>query len=1110
MSVSPPAINKLLILGESNSIYAKGWVAGLTNQTQGHIEVTNSSLGSSGIFNAIYKLILLGENIASIRIVLLDTSIQDASFYRHRTADYFELLGALIDYLYSRAIVVGYLQFEKLNKEVLEPEFYTELRQFLESRKVIFWNVNALILKHSDIKKPAELHFAYADPHHIKPEVAFHVGKIVGHELRAHLDNLAQDSSLPTPQLELPFKLISAEYFQSSQHSSLGQIETSLFQAKTLLVSEQGLELSVPRHLQGHDIVGLLFNANNANGVLHLASKSTLLKNLSNNSKLYWKSPLVWSRPLHQAVTLGKTLTLKAEKLSPHLEQTEYCDSHFIDEDAPLSLEIVGLITRLKPSEKLQTTAQQDLNQESKNKVASLFAKSQFKEATQLVEQLLPTHQGSSFLWKAYGAALLQTTRPNEAISALLKSIALCADDIEAHNALAVAYQQCRNFDAAEHHFLRAIALSPNYFEAIFNFAEMCFERQRYEQAIPYFDHALRIKSDFIDALMKRGIALYHQGRCEDAEQDFSQVIKLNPRSHEAHCNLGNVLRSSQRVAEAEQHYLHAIELNATFVEAHSNLSHLLSDSQRYQAAFESSQVAVQLNPKHLGALSNMALAQRGLGHIAEAILTLRKALKISPDYGEAQINLAYMQLSLGQFEEGWRLHESRLSNTKNAGLAHHFAQSCPPWQGQSITGKTLLIIPEQGLGDQIQFVRYCSLLQEMGVAKIYLICIEPLAELFSFLKNDRLTLLTETQAVPPCDYHVFMLSLPYLCQTRFETIPNRVPYLSADLQLSQEMHQRLLGITDMKVGLCWFGSSKYKYDAERSLELTSLKALSTLTGVQYFNLQRDARLPFLNFFHEQAHDLGHEIDAHTSAFQETAALIANLDLVITCDTAIGHLAGALGKPVWLLQPFVADWRWMNEGETTPWYPHTRLFRQNSTRSWEEVIARVCMELQSASNQHHLHLSTNLSAAPVSANTTSNLSVPISFGEFFDKISILEIKQQRISDTQKLKSINSELNQLTASMSPELSDHQELTSLRRELKQVNEDLWEIEDQLRQIEIAATFDHTFIELARSVYKKNDLRAQIKYTINTLTNSPLREEKSYPTSPAHNTQQSPAAR
>lgn len=1108
MSVSPAAINKLLILGESNSIYANGWVAGLTNQTQEHIEIINSSLGSSGIFNAIYKLIRLGESIASFQVVLLDTCIQDASFYRHRTADYFELLGALIDYLQSRSITVAYLQFEKLNKEVLEPEFYAELRQFLESREVIFWNVNALILKHSDIKTTAELHFAYADPHHIKPEVAFHVGKIVGHELKAYLDNLAQDSSPPRPQQELPFELISAELFQSSQHSSLGQIETSLFQAKTLLISEQALELPVPRHLQGHDIVGLLFNANNANGVLQLASKNTLLKNLSNNSKQYWKSPLVWSRPLHQAVTLGKTLTLKAEKRSPHMEHTEYCDSHCLDENAPLCLEIIGLITRFKPSEKLPPNVQQDLNQKSKSKVASLFAKSQFKEATQFVEQFLPTHQGSSFLWKAYGAALLQTARAEEAISALLKSVALCADDIEAHNALAVAYQQCRNFDAAEHHFLRAIALSPNYFEAIFNFAEMYFERQRYDQAIPYFDHALRIKSDFIDALMKRGIALYHQGKCDDAEQDFSQVIKLNPRSHEAHCNLGNVLRSSQRVAEAEQHYLRAIELDATFVEAHSNLSHLQSETQRYQAAFESSKMAVQLNPQHLGALSNMALAQRGLGHIAEAILTLRNALKIKPDYDEGQINLAYMLLSLGQFEEGWRLHESRLSNTKNAGLARHFTQSCPQWQGQSITGRTLLIIPEQGLGDQIQFVRYCSLLQEMGVAKIYLICIEPLAELFSFLKNDRLTLLTETQTVPPCDYHVFMLSLPYLCQTRFETIPNRVPYLSADTQLSQEMQQRLCGITDMKVGLCWFGSSKYKYDAERSLQLTSLQALNTLTGVRYFNLQRDARLSFLHLFHEQAHDFGHEIDAHTSAFQETAALIVNLDLVITCDTAIGHLAGALGKPVWLLQPFVADWRWMNEGETTPWYPHTRLFRQNSTRSWEAVIARVCTELQSASDQHRLNSSTNLSTTPVSA--TSILSIPISLGEFFDKISILEIKRQRISDTQKLKSINSELNQLAACVPQELSDHQELTSLRRNLKQINEELWEIEDQLRQIETTDRFDETFIELARSVYKKNDLRAQLKYTINTLTNSTLREEKSYPTSPANNTQQLPAIR
>lgn len=1106
MTIPSEAIKHLLILGESNSIFTNGWVAGL--QQQSDFAITNSSLGSSGIFNAIYKLIQIDENISSYHAILLDTCIQDAHFYSHRITEYFEILDDLIQYLHSHQIAIFYLQFEKIDKEDFEYNFYILLKQFLERRNITVWNVNQLIFKHSDIKEQSELHHAYADPHHIKPEVAFHIGKIISHDIKLKLSDMAYQPVNITPK-NLNFGLIDANHLTLPFDYQTGLLHTSLFQSKTLLVRGEVINIPVPTKLLGHEVIGILFNANNANGVLELQSINSLSKNLANNSKLYWQSPLVWSRPLHNSVTLSKVLSICAKTNISQIEQTEYCHPDFIDRNIPICIEIVGLITRIKQTAE-ENAILPRLNQHHKNEITTLYSKDRFKEVIQLVEKLLLKHQTDNFLWKVYGAALLRIDKVDEAIDALQKSICLCSDDVEAQNTIAVAYQQNRQFKSAEKHFVHAISLSPMYFATNFNLADLYFGMREYDKAIVYFNRALQTKSYFVDALMKRGIALHHRGNFEDAAQDFLRVIDSNPQSHEAHCNLGNALASMGRSEQAEHHYMRAIELDIAFVDAYSNLSHLQSSIGRYEEALESATTALKLTPQHLGALNNLALAQRGMGEFADATLTLRKALEISPHYDEAKVNLAYLLLAQGEFQEGWRLHEFRHSIKKLTRIDSQFALDSPQWKGQSLKKKTLIIFPEQGLGDQIQFIRYINVLLDMDVRKIYLYCIDQLYDLFSQLENERVTLVKETHLIPKCDYHTFLMSLPNLCAARKDSISLHTPYLSADKKLSQQIGARLHEVSGLKVGLCWFGSSQYKYDAERSLDLTTLHSLSTLSGIVFFNLQKGARLPFLNLFQNTAFDFGREIDAEMPPFKETAAQIINLDLVITCDTAVGHLAGALGKPVWLLLPFVADWRWMNEGEKTAWYPHTRLFRQSSNRSWEDVVGRVYSELQEKSNQHALQTRTLKQTSADSLSSTSTIQIPISLGDFFDRISILEIKQQKIYDAKKLKYIDLELSELLACIPTHLSDNQELSSLRIALKEVNEDLWDIEDNLRHIETTQHFDKTFIELARSVYKKNDLRAQIKYTINTLTNSTLREEKSYPTSLPNNTQQSPATR
>lgn len=1088
---------KLLVLGESNSIYKNGWVAGLREQTQSSLEVTNTSLGSSGIFNSIYRLIKLSDQIAAFDVVILDTCIQDASFYTHRIDEYFELLDCVIRYLQSRQLIVGYLQFEKLQCDRPESDFYLELQNFLDSRRLVTWNVNRLILQYSDIKSRSDLHFAYADMHHIKPDVAFHIGKIVGHEIQQILAKETQATrQTKASNTTHPFGFIDFRHLPDSSDWTKGSIKTSLFEAETFCIGNEEVTLTVPTPLQDHEIIGILFNANTANGILTIASENSIRKNLANNSKQFWQAPLVWSRPLHHPVKLNKTLRLQAQLEAERFEQTEYCQIDFIDKNTSINIEIVGLLTYKKTqADQTGSLPKKELPRPTRLAIVKLLSEARHEEVERQICQLIPEFLEDSFLWKSYGAALLQGAKSTEAITALQKSIALCNKDAETYNVLAVAFQQSGHFDAAEKNFLHALTIKPDYVEALFNLGELHFDRHHYEESLDFFNRVISAQPAFTDAFTKRGIALHHCKKYQEAKQDFSLVIKRHPNSANAHCNLGNTLKAMSLQDEAEQHYLSAITLDQACVDAYSNFSLLQSETRRYQAALANAKSALQINPHHLGALNNLALAQRGLGEIENATQTLRSALALSPNDQEIQVNLAYLLLSQGNFDEGWPLHEARYSKRQNANLLRNLSNSSAEWQGQSLKDKTIVVLPEQGLGDQIQFVRYIKLLQDLKPKRIYLVCIKPLLALFSSLQSDSLELTTDVSTLPPCDYHASLLSLPYRCQTRAGSIPNTVPYLDADPSLREKFIEQLGHLSDLKVGLCWFGSTQYKYDAERSLELSILKPLSEVSGVRFFNLQKDARLAFLSQFQGSAFDLGHEIDTGVPAFQETAALIHHLDLVITCDTAVGHLAGALGKPVWLLQTFVADWRWMSEDQYTPWYPNTRLFRQTANRSWHDVLVKVCLELQQYSIKHANDRSALNKTTDLAVHFPNSLSVPISMGEFFDKISILEIKQQRIQDAQKLTSVRHELEELNSLVTIELSSHIQLTNLRLRLKQLNEEIWDVEDQLRQLEAIHQFDQQFIQLARSVYQKNDRRAQLKSEINTLTRSKLREEKSY---------------
>ena len=404
-----------------------------------------------------------------------------------------------------------------------------------------------------------------------------------------------------------------------------------------------------------------------------------------------------------------------------------------------------------------------------------------------------------------------------------------------------------------------------------------------------------------------------------------------------------------------------------------------------------------------------------------------------------------------------------------------------PEWSGEPIAGRRILVLDEKGLGDVIHFSRYLSLLAEAG-GEVTFHCRKPMHRLLSTLPGAP-RLVEAPGPAETFDYEVALVSLPRAFKTRADTIPAAIPYLRAEEALIAKWAERL-GRYGFRIGISWQGSPNPKADMARAMPLRSFAPLARIPGVRLISLQKNGGVDQLadgehGFVVEE---LGQDFDAGPDAFVDTAAVMANLDLIVTCDTSIAHLAGALGKSVWVALKGVPDWRFLLEREDTPWYPNMRLFRQQQRGEWNGVFARMA---------HALDELTRPSPKP----GATSLRIPGAVGELIDKISILEIKAAYIGEAGKPRNVQNELDQLR-----ELHDEGEfagprLEALTGELKCVNQALWNIEDAIRVCEQRGEFGEEFIALARSVYKTNDRRAALKRDINLLFNSMIIEEKSY---------------
>jgi tetratricopeptide (TPR) repeat protein len=440
--------------------------------------------------------------------------------------------------------------------------------------------------------------------------------------------------------------------------------------------------------------------------------------------------------------------------------------------------------------------------------------------------------------------------------------------------------------------------------------------RGRYEEALACYDHALAIRGDIPQIWNNRGRALRRLDHLDEAEQSLREALRLKPDFANAHNNLGVLLEYLGRFEEAEASVRAALRLQPERAVAHFHLGNILYD----------------------------------LGRAGEAAASYRTALRLQPEISGLHASLGFALLLAGRFEEGWKEFESRWLT--EPGVTLRPLWGVPSWDGEAIGKRAILLVSaDAGHGDTLQFCRYVP--QIAASAGTTILSVQPaLMRLLSRLPGVS-EIVTEGGRPSSFDLWCPLMSLPYAAGTTLETIPATTPYLTADPADVVHWRERLAGFAGPRVGLCWAGG-RSNLDRRRSITLDTLAPLGAVSGVQFISLQKGppatqvARPPH----GMELYDFTEELDD----FADTAALIDNLDLVISVDTAVAHLAGALGKPVWLLNRFDTDWRWLQNRDDSPWYPSLRLFRQPTHGDWPSVISRVQGALQRLLDGDHSQL----------------------------------------------------------------------------------------------------------------------------------------------------------
>ena len=586
------------------------------------------------------------------------------------------------------------------------------------------------------------------------------------------------------------------------------------------------------------------------------------------------------------------------------------------------------------------------------------------------IEEALKRHNTNVLLWNNYANLLRQEGRTGEAIGAYKRALEREPHAVAIRFNLAVLLHETNRLEEAIEAYTQLLQIDPYHKGALYNLSVILHQKGLYEDAISYLNRCLKIdpkdartinlialvfeaagNASAAEGCFRRAIQLMpadytvrfnyanllsRQRRTEEAVEEYKKAVSLNLNSIEAYIQLGNHLKLLKRYTEAIDAYHKVIELDPSSADGYNNLGNVLKEMGRYDEALSYINRAIEIDPKQAGYYFNLGLIYKELYRYEDAIDAYRSAISLKYDYPEAHWNLALLLLMHGDFKNGWPQYEWRKRLSLYEPYVRGFKE--PLWRGEDLQGKRILIHDEQGFGDAIQFVRYVPLLKAMG-ATVFVECLSPLARLFEGVVGvDRV--ITRGFGLPNFDYHCSILSLPMMFKTDLTNLPNKVPYIKVDEALLNKWSQWVGEYgKNPKIGIAWSGINP----PHKSCRIEDLLALLKISGRCFFNLQYGPAQKELTILPMEIMMI--DLMDRVEDFADTAALIMNLDLVITIDTSIAHLAGALGKPVWVLLHYDADWRWLLGRSDSPWYPTMRLFRQAKPGDWQPVVESVAARL---------------------------------------------------------------------------------------------------------------------------------------------------------------------
>ncbi len=568
---------------------------------------------------------------------------------------------------------------------------------------------------------------------------------------------------------------------------------------------------------------------------------------------------------------------------------------------------------------------------------SALSALAGWDEAIRHYQEALRLRPGSAEIHSGLANALRSIGKPAEALTHYLRALEIRPDAVEVHASLAETLAVQGQRTEAVNYVWQVLRHRPPTYATYATLGATLLKLGQAEDAERCLRSALQLSPDNPETLNNLGTALWERGALEHAEASYRRALEIRPDDPDVLNNLGNVLWELKQVDEAEACYRQVLALRPDSAQGHLNLGILLTGQGKLDAGAAQIQQSIRIRPESPAAYNGLGMTLARQGKLDEAMACYERALKIQPDFAESRRNRAMTWLVRGDFERGWPEHEWRWKCRGHQ--MQPFSQ--PFWQGEDLVGKTILLHAEQGFGDTLQFIRYAPVVKERG-ARVIVVCPDPLVRLLVESPGiDELYAASST--LPDFDFHAPLMSLPAILKTTLETIPATVPYLLADEEEGVEVwKQELAALPGFKIGVAWQGNPAHRLDRDRSFPLTALAPLGVTEGLHLISLQK-------GFGTEQLRSLNgrfpiHELTGFEQGggdFLETARLIKSLDLVVTPDSAIAHLSGGLGVPVWLALPAVSECRWLLDREDSPWYPSMRLFRQTEPGEWSGVFRRM-------------------------------------------------------------------------------------------------------------------------------------------------------------------------